>query len=172
MLKAIEPQVFGQLAETHTYKFEALQNFELDLVQPLSNLLFNVLVVAPREGELHQTFIVKVTVTSLKKNQPCLVQMSDRNLENMLIVNKNSVLCNFDKFATTTSVIDFEILPLKTGCLKVPDIMILPVIGGKNDFDSSHSLVEVRNAFVKVITHQEVQCIHTNNLFNDKVQEV
>lgn len=169
-LKSIHSDIFTKLAIEPEFSIASQQSLDIDLVQPLCNTAFRVVVTAPSETDLHSTFKVKVDLAALKPGIACLIQMSDRNLENMLIVDKNSVLCDFRKLASSQTSIDIEILPLKTGYLKVPEILVLPVDSSRHE--ESRAMVEVRNAFVKVATAHEVSCVHTNNFFNDKVQEV
>lgn len=168
VLRDQDESSFTKLMREPGHCLESQQKISLDLMNPNTNIGFKVLVSAPPEADLHSSFQVTVDVETLKK-QPCLVHLSDRNLENMLIVDKNSVLCDFNRLTESTAKVTFEILPLKTGYLKIPDILVLSVDGRD---ENTRSTVEVRNAFVKVATQSEVGCVHTNNLFNDKVQEV
>lgn len=168
ILKEIDATTFEDIIKEENNAISPSQSIKIDLANPIAGLAFRVIVSAPSESELHTVFKVTVDVENLRK-LPCLVQMSDRNLENMLIIDKNSVLCDFDRLSSKSTQVTFEVLPLKTGYLKIPDILILPVDGQSEETRAS---VEMRNAFVKISTQNEVACIHTNNLFNDKVQEV
>lgn len=117
------------MAANQKYKLEISQRVRVNLANPYPNLYFKAEVISEGSVDLSTTFQIQVKLTSLKRNLPCIVELSDRNLENMLIINKNAVLCDFDKFRSSTAEVFFEILPLKTGYIRIPEITLRQVDG-------------------------------------------
>lgn len=126
-MKELDPEIFKRLINEPKYQFNPNQTLKLNLVNPFKDLYFKITVTGDEAVDLHSTFLVKVEIISFKPEVPCLVLLSEKNLEDMIILNKSSVLCDFEAFSKNVQEIQFEILPLKTGNLKIPEVIISPM---------------------------------------------
>ena len=126
-LKSIDSETFSRMISEPKHRLDAKHVMTIDLLHTVSNLLFNLVVSSVQEIDIQSTFKINVKITSFGKNDSCLVQLSDKNLENMLILGKNSVLCDFSRSSSNIISITFEIILLRTGMIKIPEILVTPV---------------------------------------------
>lgn len=105
----------------------------LDLAKSSSEEEVIVSVASDEQIELNSTFKITVSVESTKKAGIYLVRLCEEDFENLLLLSKTTSLCDFDSDSNVQTLV-FELLAIKTGLLKLPEITVTRLAESRSMF--------------------------------------
>ncbi len=113
------------------YEVPAKQSIEIDLVRPLPDQRIRIKLLSARQCELNVPFTVKCLVQSLRSDSTYLFSLKEQPQEGIFITSKSSLLVTFTKDESDSKMLEFELLPFKTGLFKLPEIAVQLMDGSR-----------------------------------------